>query len=43
MTELSTRWLRLRDERLALSEGECNDFRADMFDVIATQLALGGW
>ncbi len=41
MSDLGARWLHLRDELLGLAEGECNDLRADMFDVIATQLALG--
>ncbi|MBK9071315.1 MAG: hypothetical protein IPL79_09980 [Myxococcales bacterium] len=41
MSDLGARWLHLRDELLELAEGECNDIRADIFDVVATQLALG--
>ncbi len=41
MSDLGARWLHLRDELLGLAEGECNDIRADIFDVVATQLALG--
>ncbi len=41
MSDLGARWLHLRDELLGLAEGECNDIRADIFDVVATQLTLG--
>lgn len=37
----SSMWALLRDEILALAEGGCTDLRVDLFEVIATQLALG--